>query len=51
MINILYLAISIFILSLLRPTLKMANYQVKIMRIKCDKLCNPVKELDSKDVC
>lgn len=51
MINILYLAISIFILSLLRPTLKMVNYQVKLMKIKCDELSNPVKELDNKDVC
>lgn len=51
MINILYLAIAVFIFSLLRPTVKMANYKVKLMKIKCDKEINPVKELNDKDVC
>lgn len=51
MINLVYLAIVIFIFSILRPTLKILNYQVKLMKAKCEKDVNPVKELNSKDVC
>lgn len=51
MINIVYLAIAVFIFAILRPTLKILNYQVKIMKAKCEKVSNPVKEMNSKDVC
>lgn len=51
MINLVYLAIVIFIFSILRPTIKIFNYKVKLMRIQCDEKSNPVKELKDKDVC
>lgn len=51
MINFVYLAIVIFIFCILRPTIKILNYKVKLMKIQCDKESNPVKEMNSKDVC
>lgn len=51
MINIVYLSIAVFIFAVLRPVLKILNYQVKIMKAKCEKFSNPVKEMNSKDVC
>lgn len=51
MINILWLSLSVFIFVIIKPVLQILSYCVKLLKLSFEKLNNPVKEMDSKDVC